>query len=221
MTDDESLLHELTGESTRRSVLKSGALATAGAGLAGVTSGGATAQDDDGLADGQEWDKAIMPVGQFQPNSRFIITSPVLEWSPNVPEIRDNVWSEYNTRAIRYLNTNEQVLFWQAQDAEVPNFNQEAGYVVDAEGDTAPDGNTPQPEVFRMRAQYSPFGDSGYVTVNFTPVGEDEQDDWLDNDDWWYDDEEDQVGIGDDVIDGGNGNATGGNATGGNATGGN
>ncbi|WP_225333197.1 hypothetical protein [Halomicrobium urmianum] len=176
MTDDHDLLDKFT-DPTRRSVLKKGAAATAGLGLTAAGSGSAAAQDDgdDDIIDDREWDKAIIPAGQFQPRSRFIITSPVLQWNPRVEEIRDNVWSEYNTRAIRYLNSNEHVLFWQAQDAEVPEFDQEAGYVVDAEGDTFQD-DTPQPEVFRMHSEGALFGDSGYVTINFTPVGEDEED---------------------------------------------
>lgn len=194
MTDEENLLQRLTGESTRRSVLKSGALATAGAGLAGASTGGAAAQDDDDVLDNQEWDKAIIAAAHFQPASRFIITSPVLQWDPNVEEIEDNIWSEYNTRAIRYLNQNEQVFFWQAHEAEIPNFNQEAGYVVDAEGDTFQDG-TMQPEIFRMHSEGSIFGDSGYVTVNFTPVGEDEEDAFFDDegDIFFENDEDDDV----------------------------
>ena len=212
MTDDENLLDRLTGESTRRSVLKSGALATAGASLA---TGGVAAQEGDGagdgagdgVGDGQNWMKGILPAAQFRPSARFIITSPVIEWTPNIAEIQDNVWSEYNTRAIRYLNSNEQVLFWQAQDAQVPEFNQQAGYVVDSAGDVGPN-NTPQPEIYRMNTEYAPFGTSGYVTVQFSPVREDEEDDWLDNDDWWYADDEEAAGLGDDVINGGNGNTT-------------
>lgn len=208
MTDDETILDRLTGESTRRSVLKSGALATAGAGLAGATSGSGVAQEGDGEGDGvvgdQNWRKGIMAVTQFQPTARFIITSPVIEWSPNVEEIQDNLWSEYNTRVVRYLNSNEQVLFWQAQDAQVPEFNQQAGYVVDAEGDTFQEGR-PQPEIFRMRAESSPLGASGYVTVNFAPVGEDEENQFFDDegDVFFEDDNEDEgaVGPGDDVLD--------------------
>ncbi|WP_226012051.1 hypothetical protein [Halomicrobium salinisoli] len=188
MTDHQNLLDKFA-DPTRRSVLKKGAAATAGLGLTAASSGSAAAQDDDEVLEDQEWDKAIMPAGQFQPRSRFIITSPVLQWNPRVEEIRDNVWSEYNTRAIRYLNSNEHVLFWQAEDAEVPNFNQEAGYVVDAEGDTFQDGN-PQPEIFRMHSESALFGDSGYMTVNFTPVGEDEEDQYFnDEGDIFFEDE--------------------------------
>ncbi|MFB6164394.1 MAG: hypothetical protein ABEJ31_04480 [Haloarculaceae archaeon] len=201
MTDDDtSVFGELFDDETRRSVLKKGAMATAGAGLASSATGSAAAQDNgtDGGNDGgvlggdQTWQKAIMPVSQFQPNSRFVITSPVVRWSPNVAAIRDDVWSDYNTRTIRYLNTNENVLFWQAHEAQVPNYNKDAGYVVDAEGDTGPN-NTPQPEVFRMHPEYSPLGDTGFLTVQFTPVGEDEEQTWLENNDWWYAQDDDPV----------------------------
>lgn len=200
MTDDQNLLDRLTDDSTRRSVLKKGALATAGAGLAGISTGGAAAQvEDDGVVDDQEWDKGIISTGQFQPRGRFIITSPVLRWNPRVEEIRDNVWSEYNTRLIRYLNTNDIVPFWQAHEAEVPDFNEQAGYVVDDEGDTFQDG-TVQPEVFRMNADASLFGDSGYLTVQFTPVGEDEEEALFDDEGVFFEDDVDGSPVGlDDV----------------------
>jgi hypothetical protein len=133
-----------------------------------------------------------------RPAARFIITSPVLEWNPNVQDISDNVWSEFNTRTIRYLGDTTQHLFWQAQDATVPNYNQNLGYVVDGDGDTGPNDQL-QPEVFSLDPQYSPFGDTGFVTIDFSPVGQDEEDDWLDNDDRWLQDrdQEDDLGIGD------------------------
>lgn len=194
--DNQSALDKL--KDSRREFMKKGAAATAGAGVLASGTGSVAAQtdDNDDEFDDQEWDKAIIAASHFQPRSRFVITSPVLKWSPSVDEIQDNVWSEYNTRMIRYLNTNEQVPYWQAHEAEVPDFDQKAGYVVDAEGETGPN-NTPQPEIFRMHPEGSIFGASGFVTVNFTPVSEDEQDDLLDDDDWWYEDDEDAVGLDD------------------------
>ena len=211
MNEDENLSDRPDGESTRRSVLKSGALATAAAGLVGASAGGAVAQESDGTAGaGRNWMRAIMSTAQFRSRSRFIITSPVLDWSPDVAGIQNNVWSQYNTRVIRYLNTNQQGLFFQAQDAQVPEFDQQAGYVVDGEGDTAPNG-TPQPEIYRMNARFGPLGTSGYVAIQFRSVSENEEDDWLDNNDWWHaGTDEDAVGLGDDVL-GGGGNATNGN----------
>lgn len=201
-------LTDIGSDESRRSILKKGALSIGA--LAVGASGPVAAQnqgDDDDVFDDQEYDKGLMYVGQARPGARFVISSPVLDWNPDIEEIQDNVWSEYNTRVIRYLNTDEQVLFWQAHEAEVPDFSPEAGYVVDAEGATGPN-QTPQPEVFRMHTEWSPFGDAAFVTVNFTPVGEDEQQDLLDDDDWWIDDDDDGVGDG-----GVTGNATGNGVT--------
>lgn len=215
MTDDDTSINDSRRSVMKKGMVAAGALALGGSGTVTAQEGedqtngedeteeggagedGADEGDDDALT--EEWDKAIMQTGTFRPAGRFIITSPVISWNPNVADIRDNLWSEYNTRSIRYLGDPTQYSFWQAHDAEVPDFNQERGYVVDAEGATGPD-DTVQPEVFRMHTEYSPLGDAGYVTVNFTPVSEDEQEDWLDNDDWWTDDvdDEDMVGL-DDV----------------------
>lgn len=183
---------KFVSDESRRSVLKKGALATASAGVLGASADSVAAQedDDDDADDGtDDWQKALLNVGQARPGRNFIITAPVLDWSPDVEEIEDNVWSDYNTRVIRYLNSDEQVLFWVAQEAELPEYSEENGYVVDAEGDTADDG-TPQPEIYQMRREFSPFGDAAYVTVNFAPVGEDDEDGILEMDDWWLDDDD-------------------------------
>lgn len=191
MTEDETFLDGLTDESTRRSVLKTGALATAGAGLAGLTSGGGAAQqtDDAGEDGGDEnWMRGLVSVEQFRPESRFIITSPQLGWNPTINGIQDDVWSDFNTRVIRYMNSNEQVLFWPTTQAQLPSYDQQRGYVIDGEGYTGPD-NTLVPEVYRMHAEYAPFGNSGYVGVRFTPVEQDEQSARLENEGFFAEEE--------------------------------
>ncbi len=208
--NDENTSDRPDGESTRRSVLKRGALATAAAGLAGVTSGGAAAQESDGTpGDDRNLMSAIISAALYRPNARFFITSPVLDWSPKVPEVQDNVWSDYNTRVLRYLNTDQEAMFYQAHEAQIPQFDQEAGYVVDAEGDTGPNG-APQPEIFRMHPGFGLLGDSRYMAIRFSSVPEEEEDDWLDNDDWWYAGK-DEDAVGPDDVPGSDGNATGGN----------
>ncbi|MFC7195595.1 hypothetical protein ACFQL4_14790 [Halosimplex aquaticum] len=171
--------------------MKKSAIAAAGTGVAATGAGAAAAQEGDETdTGGGDSQKALMFSQSVNPFSEFVITSPVLEWVPNVEEVRDNVWSDYNTRMIRYLGTGQRATFFQAQDAQVPNFNQEAGYVVDAEGDTADDG-TPQPEVYRLEPESTFFDPNGWLqTVNFSAVGEDEEDDFLDDEDWWLSDEE-------------------------------
>ncbi|MFB6179366.1 MAG: hypothetical protein ABEI77_06550 [Halorientalis sp.] len=188
MTDDSPSFESLLDDSTRRSVLKTGSLAAAG--LSVIGSGTAAAQNGNGGVD-QASDKALLFADEFNPNARFVITSPVIRWVPKVEQVRDADWSDYNTRMIRYLNTGQRATFFMAEAAEVPEFDQDAGYVVDAEGDTTQ--GTPQPEVFQMNQEYAPFGASRLVTVNFRPVGEDEEDRLLGNEDWWLNGTDDQT----------------------------
>jgi hypothetical protein len=171
-------------DESRRSVLKKGALATAGAGIVGASADSVAAQEGEGTESPEGSQTALMNVGQARPGRHFVVTSPVIDWLPDVEEIQDAVWGDYNTRVIRYLNSDEQFLFWVAQDAELPEYDEQAGYVVDAEGDTAEDG-TPQPEVYEFHREFSPFGDSAYVTLNFAPIDESEEDQILQLEDWW------------------------------------
>ncbi|WP_436928545.1 hypothetical protein [Halosimplex halobium] len=135
-----------TGE-TRRSILKKGALATgAAAGLAGCAAldgeegpAAETETDGDGtdvLGDGTDTDdgtetdgdgavaggrgKALMFADAFRAGAQFRVTSPVIEQQPEVEGVEDgSVWSDYNTRVVEYVNTEEDVLLFPAHDAEV------------------------------------------------------------------------------------------------------
>ncbi len=170
-------LNALFDDQSRRDVLKKGALATAGVGLLGASSQSAAAQDGD--AGGQ---KALIFQNDFKPFARFTFVSDVIDWVPNVEEVTDNIWSEYNVRMIRYLNTGEQVPFFVAQDAQIGQYDDQLGFVVDEDDDPQ------QPQVYEMDKNFALFGDSPrLVTVNFSPVPEEEEDDLLDNEDWWQD----------------------------------
>lgn len=216
-------LTDVSNDQSRRSILKKGALSVGA--LALGASGTAAAQngDDDGGFfdddnDGEIFDdqyrKALMYVGQARPGKRFVITSPVIDWTPDIGEIQDNIWSNYNTRTMRYLNSDEQHLFWVAHEADIPEYDSSEGYVVDAEGDTGPN-DTPQPEVYEMHAEWTPLGgDAAYMTLNFTPADEDTEDDLLDTEDWWLDDDDDDTAGNGGVT----GNATGNGGVTGNAT---
>ncbi|WP_436906611.1 hypothetical protein [Halosimplex marinum] len=197
MTDDSVLPFD-TPEESRRSVMKKSALAAAGT-AAASGAGVAAAQDDDDDGDdaeAAESQKAILFTDSVRPRSDFVVTSPVIRWNPNVEEVRDNVWSDYNTRMIRYLGTGERATIFVAEEAELPEYDEEAGYVIDDAGDTADDG-TVQPEVFTVQPEFTLFDTDGWLTtINFTAVGEDEEDDLLDNEDWWLDDEDDDNGTG-------------------------
>lgn len=180
---DKNLLEEIAGESTRRSVIKKGAAASVGVGLA--ASGTATAQDDDDDIDEEEAYKALLFEDQIRPGENFIITSSVIEWSPDVPDVQDSFYTDYNTRHIRYLNTSEMVPIFIAEDATLPEYDPELGYVVDDEGDTI--NNQQSPEVYELDVQSTPFGDNELVQeINFYPVGEDDEEDLIEDDEWLF-----------------------------------
>lgn len=194
MTDNDNTNPLDSVADSRRSFMKKGAAATAGTSLLAAGMGNAAAQngDDDWFDDAfAESDKALMFTDQVRPGAFFVITSPVLQWNPNVEAVEDNIWSEYNTRQIRYINTRERATFFQAHAAEVPNFNQEAGYVVD-DDETFGENQTPQPEVFVLDPDPAVFSDSPFLMeVQFSPVGEKEEDDLLEDEGWWTNEDND------------------------------
>ena len=174
MTD--GMLPDVADES-RRSFMKKGALATGG--LALGVGGTGTAMAQDGIGEGG---KGVIFTNAFHPAARFTFTSGVVDWNPNVPEVSDNFWTNYQTRMIRWLNTNEHVPFFVAQDANIGEFDEDLGFVVDYDDDQN------QPQLFEMNREYTVFGDSpALLTVNFSPVDEEEEDAILENDDWWQD----------------------------------
>jgi len=180
MTENDSLLDRIVSDETRRSFLKKGAVATAGVAAA---SGGVSAQDgDDDFGDLDDNWKALTFIDNFHPNARFTFVSGVVEWVPNYGDVTDSWFSEYNTRMIRWLNTDEVVPLFVAHDAEVGEYDDDLGFVTDADDD----GN--QPQLFEMNREWTPFGDNErLITVNVSPVGEDEEDRILQDEDWWQD----------------------------------
>ena len=193
MVDDKHTQEPIIGSETRRSFVKKSAVATVGVGAVG--SGVSVAQDD-GLTEG--W-KALISADNFHPEARFTFVSGVLDWSPSYGDIQDSWFSNYNTRMIRWLNTNQTVPLFVAADANVGEFDQDLGFVTDVDDDQN------QPQLFEMNKEWTPFGDNPQlITVNASPVAEEEEDEILQNEDWWQ-----QTG--------GNG-TTGGNQTGTNTT---
>ncbi|WP_276300863.1 twin-arginine translocation signal domain-containing protein [Halorussus lipolyticus] len=149
MTEENQ--HSLSGES-RRSFMKKSAVASGGLALGVGGTGTVTAQDGDAAEGG----KALMFNDEFRPGAQFRVVSPVIEQQPDVSGVNQgDIWSNYNTRAIRFLNTNEQVMLFPAHDAEVQ-----------------------QGQVYELEKNFSLFADDtndqGIVSVSFEPVGEDE-----------------------------------------------
>lgn len=183
MTRDTNAMQRLVDDETRRSFLKKSAVATVGAGALG--SGLGAAQDDDGGDLDEGW-KALVFADNFHPQARFTFVSGVVDWTPNYGDVNDSWFSDYNTRMIRWLNTDETVPLFVAHDAEVGEYDDDLGFVTDADDD--PD----QPQLFEMNREWTPFGDNPrLVTVNASPVPEDEEDQILETEDWWQTDGDD------------------------------
>ncbi|MFC6824975.1 twin-arginine translocation signal domain-containing protein [Halopelagius fulvigenes] len=157
-------MEENSHRESRRDFMKKSAL-TSGALAVGLT-GSATAQETGttngtGTTTGTSGDvgdggKALMFNDEFRPGAQFRVVSPVLEQNPDVEGVEQgDIWSEYNTRRIQYLNTNEEVYFFPAHDAEIQ------------EG-----------TVYELQTNFSLFADEtndeGVISVSFEPVSEDD-----------------------------------------------
>ena len=210
MTEKESPLDLSSGDTSRRSVLKKSALAVAGTGILGSSMGSAAAQEggnggQNGGNDGDPFDedlfvanesmKGLIFRDQWEPNNLFTISSPIIDVAPDVPEVEDNVWSGYNSRMIRILGTNENVLFFPANDAALGPYDDNFGYVVDDDFlndnneivvDGAPLGDEGgaddqelqqlRPTVYAWNREQNLFGDSdNLLTVEFSPIPDDQE----------------------------------------------
>lgn len=163
----------------RRSFLKKGALAMSA--LTVGASGTAIAQEDDGVfGDLDDAWKALIQADNFHPNAQFTFVSGVIEWSPNYGNVQDSWFSDYNTYQIRWLNTDEIVPLYVAQDANIGEYDEELGFIPDADDDQN------QPQLFEMNQEWTPLSDNNrLITVNASPVTEEEEDGILENQDWW------------------------------------
>lgn len=83
--------------------------------LAGVSSSGAVAAQETG-GDG------LMFTDEYYSEAQFRVTSPVLNEDPDIEGLSE-IWNDYNTRMIEYLNTNEEVYLFSTEDAEIEEGN--------------------------------------------------------------------------------------------------
>lgn len=208
MTSQQDQTDGKAGEMTRRSAMKMGALGASGLvlGLAGTGSAAAqqsdqqnAQQDDDDLFVNEEQIDAAMYTGDFNASGNFIITSDVIEWTPNVNENIQGVFDQFNTHMIKYQNSNRQGQLFIAADAELPPFNSQLGYVVD-DDENYGSNEQPQPEVYTVRqdAQFFDNANQSLINVTVSPLEENNEDDILDftdragdgrtgGDDGWFD----------------------------------
>lgn len=110
MTDDNTP-HETD---SRRTFLKKSAV-TSGALLVGVSSADTVAAQDGG-------GDALMFTDEFYAEAQFRVISPVLNEDPSIEGFSE-IWNDYNTWMIEYLNTNEEVYLFPTEDAEISEGN--------------------------------------------------------------------------------------------------
>jgi len=178
-SDENSILDR--ARDSRRSFIKKGAAASGALalGASGVVAG-QDGDDDGGIGDLDDNWKALTFISNFHPNARFTFVSGVVEWVPNYGDVRDSFFSDFNTYHIRWLNTDEVVPLFVAEDANVGEYDEDLGFIPDVNDD----GN--QPQLFEMNREWTPFSDNErLITVNVGPVGEDTEDAILENQDWW------------------------------------
>lgn len=187
VTDEDGMF----GSDSRRSFVKKSAV-TASALALGAT-GSAAAQDEaaggetetgaNPFDNGEGGGEAIVQVSSFHPDAQFTFVSGVIDWTPDVPAVSDDVWDSYNTYQIRWLNTNQIVPIWVEQDATLGEYDEGLGYVPDDQDPT-------QPQLYEMDQEWELFDEGNdLVEVTFSTVPEEEEDQILENDDWWQDDD--------------------------------
>ena len=187
MTDE----NEILCDDARRSSIEKGALgmgalalgASDTAAAQGEASGDETETEATPNDTGGSGGEGIIQVGTFYPEARFTFVSGVVEWSPDAPAVRDDIWDNYNTYQIRWLNTNEIVLFWVERADNPGKYDPDLGFV--------PDGDDPdQPQLWEMEEEWGLFPEgNNLVEVTFSPVPEEQENQILENDEWWQDEQ--------------------------------
>ncbi|MDG5776797.1 twin-arginine translocation signal domain-containing protein [Haloarculaceae archaeon H-GB2-1] len=152
--------HDSTTDSRRRFLQRSALAGSALAlGVPGTTAAQETTESETTTSGGGAatgGGKAQMFNDEFRPGAQFRVKSPVIEQHPQIDGVSEgNFWSEYNTRIIEYLNTNEEVYFFPAEAAEIQ-----------------------QGSVYELQTNFTLFADDvadeGVITVSFDEVGDDD-----------------------------------------------
>jgi len=111
---------------SRRTFLKKSAV-TSGVLMVGLSSTGTAAAQND--SNGQEpvqnggGGEGLMYTNEFNGEALFRVISPVLNENPEVDTDDDIFDEEYNSRRIRYLNTDEEMYLFPTEDAEIQEGN--------------------------------------------------------------------------------------------------
>ncbi len=181
MTEKTSLL----GSESRRSFVKKGALAGSALALGGT--GAAAAQQTETptetpAGEGLQEIDGLVQASAYRPGGRFMFVSGVVDWTPDVPGVANDVWADYNTYMIRWLNTNQIVPLWIEGGAVLNSMDDHLGYIPDDEaGD--------QPELYEMQAGDEDFEDGDQlIQVALNEVPQEPAEAILEQDEWWQDD---------------------------------
>lgn len=161
---------------------KEGALTTAGEGM--TTSGTAAAQmdenegDDDEISDVNRF-RVAMFQSDFRGGGRFIITSSVIEWTPDVPVNLGGSLTAFNTHIAAYLNTVARFPLFIAQEANVEaRFDKSVGYFVDQDEFDETDGFL-EPAVYQLENRFSFYGETDRIITAYAYRVEEEVEEGL------------------------------------------
>lgn len=114
MTEDDTIIEELTGESSRRTFMKSGALASGGLAL-GVSGAGTVTAEQDG---GGDMMRGLMFQTNYFPRAEFTVRSKPLPWAPVYNQDEEDFLNEENRDLLFqnpavFRNMNARVIEWQ------------------------------------------------------------------------------------------------------------
>lgn len=140
MTQDDTLIEQLTGESSRRTFMKASALASGGLALGASGAGTVAAQDGNG---GENAKPALMFQTNYFPQAKFKVVSKPLPWAP-VHSQQEDFLNEENQDLLFgnptiFRNMNARTIEWQLPGQEwgflfVPNkINVQQGQVYETE----------------------------------------------------------------------------------------
>lgn len=176
MTNDTNnrLFDRIADDSSRRNFLKTSALATAGTGLLATGTAAAQEDDDDDILNDQSFNVAMFQ-NDFRGGARFLITSGIIEYSPNIPQNLGGPLTGYNTHMASYLNTADRFTIFVNQEANLgASYDEEAGWFVDEEA--AEEGYN-QPALYELDNEYSFYeGTDQIITANAYPLEQDVED---------------------------------------------
>lgn len=193
MSQDEIPIAGLFTESSRRSFMKKGAVASGAVGLGLTGASGAVAQDDDG-DDGDDGARALMFSTQFYAGAQFEFVSEPIDWAPVETDEGGDDWlgdedddllfdeadlfANYDTRIIQYaFATQNYALLFVQQGANVqqgrtyelsPAFEVYGQDDADVDDDLLfDDGN----ELGLVAVQYDPADGAETTPADGTPTG--------------------------------------------------